>query len=489
MKTRERKNLLAYVVLLLAASCLVFIASYSTSPIYPFYKVDDSAQFQTVGREWALGKIPYRDTFDHKGPIIFFINMIGYYLTGSATGIVGIQILCLFFSLLYIFRMSQIACGRKIYGFFACLVFVAFLTQIYGEGNKTEEYCLPFICASTFFQYRYLQKETDKAKEHNLLWAVLYGLTFGVCFLTRVTNAVSICSGVLVICVILLVKKKYKNLLLNALSFIAGFLLITIPFLIYFQYYGVLEEFFYATLLYNIEYEKKMSAWVSNAQVTEWIQYGKLYFTSYTIFFTAIFSFTRKNKNLGIYCILCGVLETCLYMSGALYTQYAIVTLPQIVLLLNEIVRISEKDKRTKYGYGIILLIMTGVCIFLDAKFVVRSVKTYQNNREYVETGYEKLLNRIPEDERDFFVAYGDNRLKGLYLLEDISPCYKYFSIQEWHAKYSEYIKADMIHTFEQGNARWILTCGSTDNIQRVLDTRYECVEQMGDYSLYRMIE
>lgn len=38
-----------------------------------------------------LGRIPYKELFDHKGPFIFFVDMLGFMITGNKSGIVIIQ--------------------------------------------------------------------------------------------------------------------------------------------------------------------------------------------------------------------------------------------------------------------------------------------------------------------------------------------------------------------------------------------------------------
>lgn len=59
-------------------------------------------------------------------------------------------------------------------------------------------------------------------------------------------------------------------------------------------------------------------------------------------------------------------------------------------------------------------------------------------------------------------MAYGDNRFKGAYLAYDLTPTYKYFVIQEWHASFSEFVKNDIHSVFAIGDAIWILTAGFT---------------------------
>ena len=71
----------------------MFFFSAYTSPLYPNYYGADSALFTLLGKGISEGKIIYKDLFDHKGPILFFIEAAGYSM-GKTTGIFILQ--CLF---------------------------------------------------------------------------------------------------------------------------------------------------------------------------------------------------------------------------------------------------------------------------------------------------------------------------------------------------------------------------------------------------------
>lgn len=96
-----------YVILWILAASFVLLRSYSTSFLFPDIYGNDSAQFQIIGRMWGKGKLPYTDCFDHKGPIIFFINMIGYMITGNSNGILFLQAVFMFFTLLAIYSICR----------------------------------------------------------------------------------------------------------------------------------------------------------------------------------------------------------------------------------------------------------------------------------------------------------------------------------------------------------------------------------------------
>src|SRR5579885_833747 len=65
---------------------------------------DDSAVFAYVG--WAMkhGLMPYRDIWDHKGPLLYYLQYAGFSLTPNSTlgiGLIEVVALCVAFLLTY----------------------------------------------------------------------------------------------------------------------------------------------------------------------------------------------------------------------------------------------------------------------------------------------------------------------------------------------------------------------------------------------------
>lgn len=485
-----RKNIPLFIILGVFSFLYVYFISYSTSPLYPYYYGNDSAQFQVIGKAWSDGLIPYRDMFDHKGPVIFFIDMIGYWLTGSSTGIMIIQVVFLFITLISFFKLTQLVHCSKIYSVIAIFLSLMVLVFAYSGGNYTEEYCLPFISVCTYFQVKYLMITMEQnILCHKPLHAFIYGASFGICLLTRVTNAITICAGTFVIACILLKNRKFKNLFQNASSFIAGALLTVLPFAIYFAIHDLFYDFVNGTLLFNIKYQAQMSSWIQRATLYTWIQFAVVFFTSYIIFIVAILSLRRKKTILAFYCFLCGALECYLFTSGASFGHYTIITLPQFFLLSNEIHLLDPKKRTDLYMKNILLCLIVVFGITCSYQLVTRTADSYREYGQPGYKGYEQLLNMVPDDEKNSFIVYGGNQLKELYLLYDITPCYKYFASQEWHASFSEQTREDIRQTFFNGNATWILSEGSTEVIQDCLDSRYVVFAEMDQLILYRLIE
>ena len=68
----------------------------------------DKEVFQYMGMAMAQGDIPYLDAFDHKPPIIFLVNRLGYLLTpGSIWGVFAVLHLTGAAAALYFYRLSR----------------------------------------------------------------------------------------------------------------------------------------------------------------------------------------------------------------------------------------------------------------------------------------------------------------------------------------------------------------------------------------------
>ena len=61
---------------------------------------------KAIGKAMKEGKIVYKDIFDHKGPILFFIQMIGQYICDGRFGIFLLQILALFISNIFLYKSA-----------------------------------------------------------------------------------------------------------------------------------------------------------------------------------------------------------------------------------------------------------------------------------------------------------------------------------------------------------------------------------------------
>ncbi len=467
IKLIMKKNI--YVVLLFFA--ILFILTHSYSTIYNYGSENsDSAIFSAIGKFWAEGKIPYTDLFDHKGPIIFFINMLGWKIFNCVQGILLFQIISMFFLMVFLYKIASLEIqGNKKKILFTVLT-VFFLTLTYGTGNQTEEYCLPFLAGTIYFTLKYIKNYlNNNISEHNCKYAFFYGISFAICFLTRLTNAISICASILTILIILIKNKNIKNIVLNVVFFILGFLILFLPFAIYFIMHNAFNEFLYGTILYNFQYAiaTDSSKLVQNGNIAKSIiKYIVYFFPSYIIFIASAINIKKKRNIYGIFYIFLGIFETLLFIKLNTYKHYAIVTIPNVLIVLIEIekLRISKLYKYIIYVLCVIIALMGLIIHYKNFK---KGIPDY--------SVYDKLMLQIPKEERDSFIAFNINDYRRVYEHYNICPYYKYFVLQDWQASMSKELYEEMYDTFNNGNVKWILFVGNIEDtfISDILNRRY----------------
>lgn len=101
LKDKLRQNREQLTVLLFAAAVsLIFLSFFSkNSFFYPLNNGADINMFYTMGKGIANGLVCYRDIFDQKGPIWYFLYTIAYFLDRNGYwGIFLIEIILLLFS-------------------------------------------------------------------------------------------------------------------------------------------------------------------------------------------------------------------------------------------------------------------------------------------------------------------------------------------------------------------------------------------------------
>ena len=94
-KDRPRSGLRPCLALV-AASFLILLIATKSSPLYAFNDWSDMNWFTTVARGIFEGKVPYRDLFEQKGPILYFVTGLFCLPFGtSGFGVFLLEALCL----------------------------------------------------------------------------------------------------------------------------------------------------------------------------------------------------------------------------------------------------------------------------------------------------------------------------------------------------------------------------------------------------------
>lgn len=477
---------------LLSALMGVALFTESTSPLFSGWGYD-SAMFQTIGKYWVEGYLPYVDLYDHKGPMIFFINALGYGL-GGRIGVYIIQSLCIAASEALAYGMLKNRLGRgKALALALLLPFV--LAANWQEGNTTEEYILPLLFGSYFLMARWCSDLEEGRFTHRAGAAFVYGLCFGFALMTRVTNALGVCLGVAFITALLAVKGEWKNLLANAGAFLLGAAVPVLPFCVYFAAHGALYEMWYGTLLYNLDYLSS-SGFPRPEGLVQLLVLVRLYLPGWCLIAAALWmlaSRVRETAAAWLWLLVAAGNTLFLYTLNR-YAHYGIVLLPFFYLAVRMLAGAYGKPGRRKASAALAVC-MTAVVLLSSGLRVYKNYTVRLPDSAYEEIvdygdGYEELVALIPQEERDSFVAF--NCPRRLYLEQELRPAFRFFTLQQWMMDNSPSLSQTMETEFRKAELRWVLSFdadGVNAGVREMLEEGYDLVAQSPHqvYKLYHL--
>ncbi len=222
--------------------------------LYPgnsLHPVGDSAVFIYIGKRMLSGKIPYLDLFDHKGPLLYFIQYLGLLMTpGSTNGIWILEVVNMMLTLYLLARLCRILTESKCSAYPALLMaFVACGWRVYEGGNFTEEYALPWVSLAMLVFFRFFKTGVFRRREIFFLGAACM-----VVFLLRANLIALWIACVPCVLVILLREKRFRDMGICTVLFCLGLAAGAFPAALYLFRHHAFEAFFQCYLDFNLHY-------------------------------------------------------------------------------------------------------------------------------------------------------------------------------------------------------------------------------------------
>lgn len=334
----------------------------------------DSSVFKTVALYIDNGYMPYKDIFDHKGPLIYLYNWLGIQIS-YWRGIWIIELFSLFTTILFIYKLARLFCGY----FFSILTTVTVLSSLYfyfDGGNFTEEYALPYITISLYVFIDFFKNSHISKKR-----LIVCGFSFGAIFLLRANMASLWIVFCLAILIITIKDSSRKILSYYILWFLIGVFIISIPIILWLIFNGAFSSFIYDYFIFNSLYSKDPSRSSFHAKLTSLIYFLNEPSILISVF-TSIYLVNAKRNRLSIiyflYIIL-NLLLTCI--SGQTYKHYGMVFVPMLVYPFAYIFSTLENKCLEKNNISFII-----VCLFL----VTLTAPNWLNGLQDMVTAYGK---------------------------------------------------------------------------------------------------
>ncbi len=419
-KLKNLSILLAQGLFILINSLFVLIPN---SPSNSPYSYRDSGVFLYTGWRILNGEIPYIHIWDHKPPLIFYINALGLGLANNSVwGVWLIELVFLFIASFLGFLLL-----KKLFGVYAAVVttFVWLLALVFviQGGNLTTEYTLVFQFGVYYLFFK--SHTTEKQNFH----MVMIGLLGGLAFFTKQT-VVGIWIAVVIYLLIIGIKQhKLKNFIKQLLLIIAGFATVSIIIIAYFYYHGALFEFWQSAFVYNFAYSlKKVSG--LNARILGFLNISAItktgiYHFSALGLLLLIFGYKRleyRTLPILLVALISFPIELLLINSpGTTYPHYFMTILPTLSIFCGLLFKFVDDLIQNQKGYFLMNFLVLVITLSL---ILFGSLLDYRNNNRSLQARMNEsailyIVDRTEED--DYVLVWGAESMVNFYS-QRVSP-------------------------------------------------------------------
>ncbi|MCX8093173.1 MAG: glycosyltransferase family 39 protein [Candidatus Goldbacteria bacterium] len=425
-----------------------------------------------IGEHINQGKIPYKDIWDHKPPLIYFLNALLFkFFPAESKTIAVFECFWIIFISIIVFLFSKKFFNNKT-AFLITLTFTLILSNLSFTKSfgKTETYMLFPIILSVYSFFNFQQTK-------NIIFIILSGLFFSIALLFKQT-AISILFPILFF--LLIDKINFIEKLKILFCFFMGIFIPILILLFYLIKNDVLKDFISQVLIYNSFYIKILNYYNIKNLLNSYLfkRPSLLLFLICGLIIIIYEHFFKKTKEkniiIFIHFLIIWLISDIFFvsLSKRFYPNYFIQLLPVLVFIAG--IFLNFIIKNTKIYISIIILIffifiLSGATSHME--YAIRFDLKPQNyliinNNKY--TGPDiSIIKWILENtkENDYIYFWGsDTRLN--FVTKRKSPTkytyiypllnYKYITSDDFERFYNDLIKnkpkyiCDSIGFFEE---------------------------------------
>lgn len=377
----------------------------------------DSSVFKTVAMMMSKGYMPYRDSFDHKGPLIFLINFFGMKIA-AYRGAWVFELAALFIAFTALYKIARLFCGRVL----SCVVLLAstrLLFDYYAEGNLVEEYAMPFLAVSLYIYLDYLINR--KVTKFRL---TICGFGLGaICMLRPNMFSVWVVFSIAVL-IDCIRKKQGKDIRNFLLFFLLGFCIMVFPIMIWLACNHAFGAFVEDYILFNFAYTAAGTG-------MKWYSFFYYFQTKEILISTVIviyLLFKRENKLLyGAYLVYLVSTVLLMCMAGRRAPHYGMVFIPMFVFPIAELLSMFGSDSNAKSLRLVVSLYLLSIALPSWMNLMGGMMNLYEDRNVDHHTELVRAVCQVIEDnttEEDRISVCGSWDI--IYLMSDRMHATKY---------------------------------------------------------------
>lgn len=422
----KNKKIINYLYCLGISLLFLFVVS-RCSPYYIFNDWNDSNVYFTIGKSVLKGIVMYKDIFDQKGPILYFMHTLAYLMSNNTFhGVFILEVISFSFFLYFMNKIVSLYYKKDhIYWVVPLISMIVLASYCFYRGDSAEEFCLPYLAYGLYSFFNYYKNTYPKKMDKKEI--IINGIVFGIVFWIKYTLIFFWVVYGISLLIPRIKKKEYNECFKMILYFLLGFVIVTIPIFIYFIINNALYDLFYVYFYVN------MTAYAKETNVLKRIGdilYNPAYYlyknplllisgsigTIYILWTKKIFN-TKYKK---IVFIITAIVSVLFMYFGSHYFYYILYAMPFCIVGILSLTPLMNKlnNKEIKYVSLIFIIACFAFTYFFNPNHSYHKA-TKSNIMQYA------IANYITDDDKSF-LNYGilDS---GINTVLNTTPTVKYY--------------------------------------------------------------
>ncbi len=409
-------------------SCSLFIAltgfltiliCSKSSPLYPLNDWVDANCYMTVGRAMTEGMLPYRDLFEHKGPLLYMLHASAAMLSDSSfAGIFLFEAAACIWFLSLSDRLLRRFTGNSSLWAIPFLAMTVYGSYTFCHGDSAEEFCLPLILCAFITGLEAAENEAPLSGKSSFIMGIIAGIIFWMKF-----NLLGFFIGMFLVLAVISLKSGISALVRMCSYIVLGVGTVSLPVIVYFAandaLFSLCEVYFYNNIfLYGGEGTSLLTNLANGAVFTaKFLPIGTLLIISGII--SAIVRRKRRYLQYGGISLITAFLGA--FAGHLSYLYYPLILAPFAVIFGAAVIPYAGNLMRKAGRFAApasLVLCMTGAFLLSPNTYLMKYSK-----KELPQYRFAEIINKT---DSPTLLNYGflDG---GFYLAAGIIPDQKYF--------------------------------------------------------------
>ncbi len=407
------------ILICFAVSFLFLMVCSANSFLYAFNDNQDINWYITIGNGMLAGKVPYKDLFEQKGPIVYYVFALLCSFGNPYINAFILEVICMTLFLFFSYKIMI-----KFTSDFRALIGVILLCFVYTTssffvvgGGAVEEYCAPIFAwfLLCFFDFTFDKKDLSYTR------CFIIGILLALLLLIKFTLLLFPAIILLIWFGIKLKQKEYKKTFLSILYMLISFIVVFCLSLIYYIINDAVWDLFTVYFYDNLFLYKTELTIFSNLRMI--LLNG--FFGSAIVILGLIVYIYKFDRKAITYTILVLSYLLLMIISGNFsyyYQPLLVFASVGIAFIIDYVSKLKFKQIFRKLSLIIMLLVCFGLCF----PFGNCTNEMFWDEQDYIHFQIAEDINNYGIDDPSLFCYKMWDY--GFYNVAGIVPSEKYFA-------------------------------------------------------------